>query len=124
MSKTIINISALQAALDRERSSRNLSWRQLAAEIGTSPSLLSRLRNGHRPDADGFATLVRWLGVPAESFMSDEGDKAVPEQPELMTEVTALLRARRDLDAADVQYLEDVIQATVRHIRAQHQERA
>ena len=51
-----------------------------------SPSLLSRLGNDLRPDADGFATLVRWLNMPAEQFMIDptatgELTRARPRDP-------------------------------------------
>jgi transcriptional regulator with XRE-family HTH domain len=121
MAKTKIDITALQSALDADRSTRNLSWRQLASEMGVSPSLLSRLRNGYRPDADGFVTLVRWLSLPAETFILSEGEDSSVEQPELMTELAPLLRARKDLEPADIEYLEEVIRATVRRVKAHRQ---
>lgn len=88
-----------------------------------SPSLLSRLGNELRPDADGFATLVRWLNMPAEQFMidADAGRPDLPE-PDLLTQLAPLLRARKDLDRRDVSYLEDVIRATVRHAQASRRE--
>ena len=94
MTKTRIDVQGLYAALDAERSARGLSWRQLAKEIGVSPSLLSRLSNDLRPDADGFATLVRWLNMPAEQFMVDL-DVAPRSQtePDLVTQLAPLLRA-------------------------------
>lgn len=68
-------------------------------EIGVSPSPLSRLSNDQRPDADGFATLVWWLNMPAEQFMADvEGDRGTQSEPDLVTLLAPLLRARRDLD--------------------------
>jgi transcriptional regulator with XRE-family HTH domain len=122
VSKTKINVPALFAALDGRRKSENLSWRQLAKEIGVSPSLLSRLGNGNNPDAEGFATLVRWLKLPAETFMKSESNEAPQKQPDLMAQLAPLLRARRDLDDADVAYLEEVIQATVRRAKAGRQD--
>lgn len=68
MGKTTIDIVALYRTLDSVRNEKGLSWRTLAKEIGVSPSLLSRLRNGLKPDTDSFATIVRWLGIPAERF--------------------------------------------------------
>jgi transcriptional regulator with XRE-family HTH domain len=121
MAKTKIDVTALYGALNAARGSRQLSWRQLAKDIEVSPSLLSRLGNGYRPDADGFATLVRWLGMPAESFMVG-ADERTGVQPDLVTELAPLLRARKDLSKADVTYLEEVIQATVRRARAERQE--
>jgi len=61
----------------------------LAADIGVSPSLLSRLGKGLRPDVDGFATLVSWLGMPAEEFFDREGE---PLKPEAGLRLSALLR--------------------------------
>ncbi|GAC1535465.1 MAG: hypothetical protein NVS3B1_29860 [Marmoricola sp.] len=119
MTKTRIDVQGLYAALDAERSSRDWSWRQLAKEIGVSPSLLSRLGNELRPDADGFATLVRWLNMPAEQFMIDaDVQREVRTEPDLVTQLAPLLRARQDLDKRDVAYIEEVIRATLRHVQA------
>ena len=123
MTRTKIDVQGLHAALDAERTARGLSWRQLAKEIGVSPSLLSRLSNDQRPDADGFATLVRWLNMPAEEFMVDvEGDRGTQSEPDLLTQLAPLLRARQDLDKRDIAYLEEVIRATVRHVQAARKE--
>lgn len=120
MAKSKIDVQALHAALDGEREARGLSWRQLAKEIEVSPSLLSRLSNGYRPDADGFVTLVRWLKMPAEDFMlGEDADNSAKQQPELVSQLAPLLRARRDLEPADITYLEEVIAATVRRVKAQ-----
>jgi len=121
VAKDEIDIRALCASLDAARKARNLSWRQMAGEIGVTPSLLSRLRNGYKPDADGFMTLVRWLGMPAEDFMVDEADKNDEEETDLVAELAPLLRARRDLDPEDVAYLEEVIQATLRLVAAKRE---
>ncbi len=120
MSKTRIDVPGLYGALNAAREARGLSWRQLAKEIGVSPSLLSRLGNGDRPDADGFATLVTWLGMPAENFMVSDKE-ASDVQPELMSQLAPLLRARKDLTSADVTYLEEVVKATLRRARAARQ---
>src|SRR3954453_12223935 len=122
MTRTKIDVQGLYAALEGERSARNWSGRQLAKEIGVSPSLLSRLGNDLRPDADGFATLVRWLNMPAEQFMIDTGrERTAHPEPDLVTQLAPLLRARQDLDKRDVAYLEDVIRATVKYVQAARQ---
>lgn len=121
MGKTTINTAALYSALDAARQERQLSWRSLAGEIGVSPSLLSRLGNGLKPDTDGFATIVAWLRLPAEDFFEhqgrDRGDEA--RDPDLMAQLVPLLRARKDLSETDVKYLQQVIGATVERARAQ-----
>lgn len=120
MAKTRIDARALQGALDQVRMEKDWSWRQLAQEIGVSPSLLSRLRNGYKPDAEGFMTLVGWLQMPAERFLVDEDERT--KQPQLMAELAPLLRARKDLDETDVEMLEQVIAATLKAVNAKRGE--
>lgn len=121
MAKTTINTAALHSALDAVRRERGLSWRALAGEIGVSPSLLSRLGNGLKPDTDGFATIVAWLKLPAEQFFDRDGDdnSADTQEPDLMAQLAPLLRASKDLSETDIKYLEQVIGLAVGHARAQ-----
>ncbi|SIR90309.1 helix-turn-helix domain-containing protein [Micromonospora avicenniae] len=115
MAQTRINVPALYAALDAARKSKNLSWRQLAAEVGCSPSTMTRLANGYRPDADAFMTLTQWLKMPAEKFwISEEGASQDDEQPELLAEVGVLLRARKDLGEEEKQHLQNVLEAAMK----------
>ena len=121
MAKTTINTAALYSALDAARQERQLSWRALAREIGVSPSLLSRLGNGLKPDTDGFATIIGWLRLPAEDFFEHEGRDGTSDarEPDLMAQLAPLLRARKDLSETDIKYLQQVIGATIEHARAQ-----
>lgn len=54
---------ALYVALDRKRRTKRMSWRDVAAEVGVSPSTLSRIGQDKRPDADGLVRLLLWLGT-------------------------------------------------------------
>lgn len=123
MLRTHIDVPGLYAALDGARRARDLSWRQLAAEVGCSPSTMTRLANGHRPDADAFVALSSWLKMPAENFTTTDdadGDDDHPEQqPELMAQVGVLLRARPDLSTEEKEHLQDVIGAALRLNSAQ-----
>jgi transcriptional regulator with XRE-family HTH domain len=118
-----IDVEGLHDALDEARKAQGLSWRQLAKEVDVSPSLLSRLGNGYRPDADGFATLVRWLRMPAETFMLGDQENVDRRQPELVTELAPLLRARKDLNATEIVYLEEIIQASVKLLNSRREAR-
>jgi transcriptional regulator with XRE-family HTH domain len=111
-----LDVAALYAALDKERGARGLSWRSLAKEVGVSPSTLSRMANGQRPDVDAFAALTSWLGTGAETYLVSEVANEV--EPDLMTELAPMLRARKDLRSRDVEYLEELIGAAVRRFRA------
>jgi hypothetical protein len=59
---------ALYAALDSQRRSRGMFWRQVALEIGISASTLTRTKQGGRLEVDGMLAMVRWLGRAVESF--------------------------------------------------------
>ena len=63
-------------ALDRQRRERGRSWRQVAAEIGVSATTVSRTRAGTRLEVDGMLALVRWLGVPVETFTREAVERA------------------------------------------------
>lgn len=80
--------------------------------------MLSRLGQGQRPDADGFATLVSWLGMPAENFFVRDSH---PEEfhADLMPQLAALLRASSALSAEDAAMIEAVAQHALRRSREQ-----
>lgn len=119
MAKTSIDVRALYDDLDKARDSRGLSWRTLAKEIGVSPSLLSRMANGLKPDTEGFASIVTWLRADANDYFispADEGIRSAGEgaaEPDLMTSIGAVLRTRKDLDDKERAYLEQVFRATI-----------
>lgn len=119
MAHARLNVGSLYAALDAERSARGISWRQLAKEVGISPSTLSRMANSHRPDVDAFVALTRWLGTPSETYLV-HADEAPPDnEPDLLTVLAPLLRARKDLTDKDVAHLEDLVAAAVRRFKAE-----
>jgi transcriptional regulator with XRE-family HTH domain len=62
---------ALYAALDVQRSRREMTWSQVAAETGVSAATITRMRAGGRLEVDGMLAMVRWLGVPVETFVRE-----------------------------------------------------
>jgi transcriptional regulator with XRE-family HTH domain len=60
---------ALYDALDRKRTERGLTWREVAAETGVSAATLTRTKDGGRLEVDGMLAMVTWLGVPVETFV-------------------------------------------------------
>jgi transcriptional regulator with XRE-family HTH domain len=112
-----VDVRGLYAALDAARSQQQLSWRQLAKQLGVSASTISRMANGLRPDVTAFAAMTSWLRMPAEAFYVRPGQHDHQEEPELLATLAPLLRARRDLDEKDVAYLEELIGAAARRFR-------
>lgn len=115
MSETTIDVDALYAALDQSRQAEGISWRELAGKLGVSPSTFTRMAQGRRPDVDAFATFLRWLAMPAESFMRPTPDQSPEVEPLAM--ISSYLRADRNLDPADAEALEDIIKVAYRSLR-------
>ena len=67
-SKQVLDVRALAAAINTVAAHRNISMRVVAAETGLSPSSLTRLAQGQKPDADGLVTLLSWLNAKAAAF--------------------------------------------------------
>lgn len=70
MSSGILDLPGLVAALEKTRTARSATWRQVAREAW--PPALNPHPNGahrQRPDVDAFASLVLWLGGGADQFL-------------------------------------------------------
>ena len=66
--RRVLDVAALVAAIETVTRHRKISMRDVAAEPGMSPSTLTRLAQGQKPDADGLVTLLAWLNADAASF--------------------------------------------------------
>lgn len=64
-----INLRRLADELDAACRERGLSLRQAANELGLSPSTLTRIRQGRRPDADALAVLLAWLDLNPRALL-------------------------------------------------------
>jgi len=109
-----VNVAALYTAIDAARAARGILWSDVADQAGVSASTLSRVGRGKRPDVDGFAALVQWLGVPAERFFT-----ATPSgrPPELEVQVALVLSDQPDLLPSDREFLHTVLSASIKRIR-------
>ncbi len=63
-----LDVNALATAVTTVARHRGISMRDVAAETGLSPSTLTRLGQGQKPDADGLVTLLAWLNAEAADF--------------------------------------------------------
>jgi transcriptional regulator with XRE-family HTH domain len=117
----VIDTSRLRAVLEARVTEEGLSWRKAAIQIGVSPSLLSRLKSGLRPDLDAYLRIVRWLGVSADDFVT-----ALEPQPahgaSLVTEFAVLLGRQADLSEADRVYLQGLMRASLAYIESARSE--
>jgi transcriptional regulator with XRE-family HTH domain len=72
-----LDTAALSAAILTVSQHRKISLRDVAAETGLSPSTLTRLSQGQKPDADALLTLLVWLNADADRFTRDRVELAV-----------------------------------------------
>ena len=56
-------------ALDAKRVEREMTWRQVAAEIGVATTTITRTKTGGRLEVDGMLAMVAWLNSPVERFV-------------------------------------------------------
>ena len=110
--KDTFDHGAFSAALIATRLSRQMNWKQVAAESGVSASTLTRMSQGKRPDVDGLAALVKWSGLSADLFIDHPGSS-----PEPLAQMTALLRADKKLNEASKRALEGVLLAAYERLR-------
>lgn len=116
MTQAKLDVDTLIAALDAKRKTRNLSWRQLAGEAGVSPSTLTRMHQGKRPDVNTFSALVRWLGLPAENFMTQQKKGQAPE-PHPLVVASTLLRGKKEMSPKAVDALEEMVRAAYKLVK-------
>lgn len=102
----LVDTDLLYRTLDAHRQARCLTWRDVAAETGLSPSTFARLPK-RRPGLDGYLALCRWLGMPAETFT---GDRARAANGQLESELVMLLDRHR-VPVADQNVLMGMLRA-------------
>lgn len=111
------DVSALHSALDAERVSRNLTWKDVSGQSGVSASTLTRLSQGRRPDVDSLAALTGWLGISADQFMGQrprmEFGSASP-----LTQISSIIRDDPNLNPDAATALEEMIKATYARLRS------
>jgi transcriptional regulator with XRE-family HTH domain len=101
--------AAFFAALDAQRQARHLLWKDVAAEAKISPSTLTRLAQGKRPDVDSLAALLDWSGLSADQFIVGQVRHT---EPEPLAMISTYLRADRNLSPQAAEALEQVVKAT------------
>jgi transcriptional regulator with XRE-family HTH domain len=104
---------AFYAALDSQRIAKRLTWKDVAAEARVSASTLTRMSQGRRPDIDGLACLLAWSGLDANDFIK----KTRSTEPEPLAQITAYLRADRNLKPESAKALEEIIRAAYERFR-------
>lgn len=116
MDKGIFDLVAFYAALDSQRVAKGLAWKDvpwkdLAEQAGISASTLTRMAQGRHSDVDGLALLLAWSGLDTAQFLPQAN------QPEPLAQITANLRADRNLSPDSAKALEEIIKVAYEQFR-------
>ena len=101
-------------ALDATRRSRNLNWKQVAAQSGVSASTLTRMAQGRRPDVDGLAALSSWSGLKADDFVRSDAEQG---EPEPLAMISTYLKSDPHLTPESADALDQLVKATYERMR-------
>jgi transcriptional regulator with XRE-family HTH domain len=115
MPKGQFDAESFYSALDSQRQSRRMTWKQVAHEAGVSASTLTRMAQGKRPDVDTAAALLDWSGLEMETFIHrSEGSET---EPNTLARVSGFLRADRNLSRESAAALEAILRAGYEKLR-------
>ena len=109
MPRAEFNLEAFYKALDSVRASRQLTWKQVAAESQVSASTLSRLSQGKRPDVDSLSALITWSHLSADDYLTTK--RTGEEKKEALAEITALLQTDPKLSDSNRDAMVDIVRA-------------
>ena len=115
MPKANFDAEAFYSALDAQRRSRHLHWKQVADQAGVSASTLTRMAQGRRPDVDSLAALLNWSGLDANDFVRSENVQQA--QPEPLAMISTYLRSDPNLSHESAIALEELIKITYERLR-------
>jgi transcriptional regulator with XRE-family HTH domain len=114
MPKGIFDAEGFFNALDDVRTSRELTWKQIADESGVSASTLTRMAQGRRPDVDSLAALLKWSGLSADDFIVD-GDDCETEPVSPLASIAAQFRRDKKLSPEGKKAIEATLKAMYHH---------
>ena len=115
MSNSRFDAEGFYSALDSVRQTRRLTWKQVASQAGVAASTLTRMGQGKRPDVDGLAALSSWSKLDVSKFYRPNEIENNGSEP--LAEITALLRADRNLSGEGAMALENMLKAAYEHLR-------
>ena len=117
------DVTALHAAMDAQRRSRRLTWKDVASESGVSASTLTRLSQGRQPDVNSLAALTAWLGMSTDHFMRSDL-VARFGGPSPLAQISSIIHRDPRLNPEGVAALEEMIKATYARLRTDPDEPA
>src|SRR5688572_31684356 len=116
MPRGMFDAEGFYAALDDQRASRELTWKQVAEESGVSASTLTRMAQGRRPDVDSLAALLAWSKLSGDDFILD-GAVSQAQQTSPVESIAAQFRRDKTLPPEAKKAIEATLKAMYQHFR-------
>lgn len=67
--KQEFDAAGFYSALERAVRARKVTWKEVGVETGVSPTTLTRMGQGRRPDAASLAALSAWAGINPANYV-------------------------------------------------------
>jgi transcriptional regulator with XRE-family HTH domain len=115
MSKTEFDLKSFYQSLNDRRQELKYSWKKVSDLTGLSPSTLTRMGQGRKPDIDGLASLANWANLDLSDFYQSENKPK--KNRESLSEIRALLKADAKLKTRDVEILDALITSAYKQMR-------
>ncbi len=116
--RATFDAAAFFAALDAARQARKVNWKQVAQGAGISPSTLTRMAQGKRPDVDTLAALCAWGRLDADDYIRSTDLAGARQTPEPLAQITAYLRADPNLSVEAATAIDELVKATYDRLRS------
>ncbi len=114
-----LNLGPFVAALDAHRRAKAFSWKQVAAQSGVSPSSITRMTQGRRPDVDTLASLAIWASLDVNQFFLRrdlQQEKWTRSDIEPLAEISSLVRSDHRLSPQAAATLDEIIKASYQQL--------
>ncbi|MES2674356.1 MAG: helix-turn-helix transcriptional regulator [Pseudomonadota bacterium] len=116
MQKGQFDADAFFDALEKIRNHKKLHWKNVADEAGVSPSTLTRMAQGKRPDVDTLAALAAWANLKVDNFI--HGGEPKESSGNVIEEVAALFRADPSLSPDAKSAIEAIVRVAHEKLKA------
>ena len=114
MPKGIFDAEGFFSSLDDVRTTRELTWKQVAKESDVPASTLTRMAQGRRPDVDSLAALLKWSGLSVDDFIID-AEESETESPSPLANIAAQFRRDKKLPPEGKKAIEATLKAMYQH---------
>ena len=106
---------AFYSALASTVVARGVTWKQVSEQTGVSPTTLTRMAQGRRPDAASLASLSKWAFLNPADYV--RGGRAT-DVSEPLARISTLLRSDPRLNRDAVTALEAMLQSAYETLKS------